>query len=206
MSVISRLLTSTHIEEIFVVIHMSHSNAPSTEGEAPFTISGIDQPCKTWYQVHGDLKSSDQVPLVIVHGGPGFSHDYLKSLSALTSQYGIPVVVYDQVGNGRSSLIKEKEGDAKFWTIQLFMDELHNLIAHLGIEDKYDLLGHSWGGVLVSEIAVLQPKGLRRLIIASALSSEETWHQGSLLYRKKFPQDIQVKFTFARHRPSDLTY
>ena len=171
---------------------MSEPNAPSVEGEAVFRIPGIDKPCKTWYKVYGDLKGSKHRPLVVLHGGPGFSHNYLLSLADLTSKYGIPVIFYDQIGNGLSTHLPEKTGDAQFWTIQLFMDEFHNLISHLGIQDDYDLLGHSWGGILGSEIAVRHPKGLRRLVFASAPASAETWREGCMILRKQLPPIIQV--------------
>ena len=59
-------------------------------------------------------------------------------------QISIPIVLYDQIGNGASSHIKDKPDG--FWTAELFMDELDNLLKHLGIRDNFDLLGHSWGG------------------------------------------------------------
>ena len=56
----------------------------------------------------------------------------------------IPVVFYDQIGNGESSHIKNKPDT--FWRAELFMDELDNLLKKLGIYDDFELLGHSWGG------------------------------------------------------------
>jgi len=51
-------------------------------------------------------------------------------------------VHYDQVGGGRSTLLPEKGAD--FWTVQLFLDELDNLLEVLGIAGRYNLLGQSW--------------------------------------------------------------
>ena len=56
----------------------------------------------------------------------------------------IPVVFYDQIGNGASSHCPGVPPD--FWTPELFMDELDNLLKSLGIYDDFDLLGQSWGG------------------------------------------------------------
>lgn len=58
--------------------------------------------------------------------------------------HSIPIVFYDQIGNGESTHIKDKPAD--FWNPELFMDELDNLLKHLGIYENFDLLGHSWGG------------------------------------------------------------
>ena len=111
---------------------MSSSNVPFVEGKAPFKVAGIDRTCETWYKVYGDLKGSKRRPLVILHGGPGFSHHYLASLADLHTKFGIPLVFYDQLGNGLSTHLPEKNGDKEFWTIQLFIDEFNNLVKHLG--------------------------------------------------------------------------
>ena len=98
-----------------------------------------------WTWLIGDLHSGKR-PLVALHGGPGVSTDYLFAYSNITVLYGIPVILYDQLGAGRSTHLPEKLGDASFWTIQLFLDELDNLLTHFKIKDDYDLLGHSWEG------------------------------------------------------------
>lgn len=54
------------------------------------------------------------------------------------------MVLYDQLGNGQSSHIHDVP--ASFWSAELFMDELDNLVRHLGIADDFDVVGNSWGG------------------------------------------------------------
>lgn len=78
--------------------------------------------------------------------------------------------MYDQLGCGRSTHLPHLRGDADFWTVGLFLRELENLLEKLGVED-YDLLGQSWGGMLGSEHAVHQPKGLKKLIISNSPAS-----------------------------------
>ena len=98
-----------------------------------------DKPCQTWYNVIVDLKtSSTGRPLVTLHGGPGSCHNYLLlSLSQLPEKYGVPVVSYDQIGNGKSIHYREKRLDIQFWTPDLIMSELENLLEHLGIGDDH---------------------------------------------------------------------
>lgn len=98
------------------------------EGEIVFNIPGVDKTCKTWYKVYGDLTTGSRRPLVFLHGGPGLSSDYLYTLEDLTTKYGIPVVLYDQIGGGKSTLLPEKNGDEAFWVEELFKDELDNLL------------------------------------------------------------------------------
>lgn len=160
------------------------------DGEVAFNVPAAGKPCSTHYWISGNLKSG-KTPLVLAHGGPGCSHDYLAILSRLTASHGIPVVLYDQLGNGLSTHLPEKNGDTSFWTIPLFIDELHNLLEHLGIQDRYDLLGHSWGGMLGSSFAVRQPKGLRRLVLASSIAVMQDWVDAGLKLQKRLPQEVQ---------------
>jgi L-proline amide hydrolase len=148
---------------------------------------------RTWYRVIGDL-SAAKTPLVILHGGPGCTHDYVDSFKDLAVT-GRAVVHYDQLGNGSSTHLPERAGDGEFWTVDLFLDELNRLTAHLGIADRYDILGQSWGGMLGAEHAVRQPKGLRRLIIANSPASMKTWIEEANRLRRDLPQDVQDTLT-----------
>src|ERR1700679_1290852 len=112
---------------------------------------------QTWFRITGDL-SSAKTPLVVAHGGPGCTHDYVLALAQLAND-GRPVVHYDQLGGGRSTHLPEKGGD--FWTVDLFLEELENLVTRLGINERYHLLGQSWGGMLGAEHAIRQPAGLK---------------------------------------------
>src|SRR4026207_883647 len=113
------------------------SPLPVREGFAAF------RDYKTRHRVTGDL-AGGKAPLVVVHGGPGCTHDYVDSFKGLAAT-GRAVVHYDQLGNGRSTHLRDKGAD--FWTPRLFLDELANLTRHLGIEQGYHVFGQSWGGV-----------------------------------------------------------
>jgi len=129
------------------------------EGKAPFRLN--DDVAETWYRIDGDFRPGDPdapAPLVALHGGPGATHDYLLALAAL-AQDGRSVVFYDQIGNGLSSHYPERGAD--FWTVDLFVRELHNLVDALGIADRHHVLGSSWGGFLGQEYALTHPPGLK---------------------------------------------
>ncbi|KAL9623917.1 MAG: hypothetical protein Q9160_001909 [Pyrenula sp. 1 TL-2023] len=145
------------------------------------------------YQIEeGAAHPVDKTPLVIIHGGPGACHDYLLPLADLASSHSIPVVFYDQIGNGRSTHIPDKNGDEDFWTEDLFRAELDNLLVKLGPSNRpIDVLGHSWGGMLAVGWAAKQPPNLRRLIISNSLASMDAWRIGIRQLRSELPQDIQ---------------
>ena len=165
-------------------------STPTIEGKMNWTLPNGGLECQTWYRITGNLKSNAR-PLVLLHGGPGVSSDYLFPLSSLCSRYHIPVVFYDQIGSGRSTHLPDKMGDTEFWTEQLFLDELKALLQHLNIYDSYDLLGHSWGGMLGSRHASRQPGGLEHLIIMSSPATMTDWIEAQMVHRRKLPQDIQ---------------
>lgn len=161
------------------------------EGTVEFKVAGLDQPCQTWYKIVGDLNSS-AAPLIVLHGGPGACHEYLLPVTDLSSS--LPVVFYDQLGNGKSTHLPEKNGDEQFWTVELFKNELDNLLSHLGLKDRpIDVYGHSWGGMLAAEWAASPSSAtnLRRLILSSSLASMDVWRTGITKLRKELPKDIQ---------------
>ncbi len=163
------------------------------EGEARF------QTFSTWYRVTGDL-ASGKAPLVVVHGGPGCTHDYVDSFKDLASN-GRAVIHYDQIGNGRSTHLPERGAD--FWTVDLFLAELDNLLAHLGIGNRYHLLGQSWGGMLGAEHSVRRPAGLKALVIANSPASMALWVSEANRLRAELPPDMQA--TLLRHEADGTT-
>ncbi|KAG0648373.1 L-amino acid amidase [Hyphodiscus hymeniophilus] len=175
---------------------------PTTEAEVDFAPPGAGKPCKTWYTIFGNLKSGTR-PLVCLHGGPGVPHDYLLPIRNLWTTHGIPVIMYDQLGCGNSTHIKEKLGDGGFWTVSLFLSELENLLSQLGIQDDYDLLGQSWGGMLGAEHAIRQPKGLHKLVIADSPASMVLWVEAADKLREGLPKDVQQ--TLLKHERDGTT-
>jgi len=164
-------------------------SVPETEGYAPYSIPKAGKPCRTYFKIFGDI-TSGTTPLIILHGGPGSSYPYVSSVKDLAPLRGIPIVFYDQVGGGKSTRLREKDGDVDFWTVQLFVDEFHNLVKHLGIKE-YDILGHSWGGMLGMEIAIRHPEGLRRLVLSSGPASMVLWEEVTGKLLETMPEDVQ---------------
>ncbi|GJJ06645.1 hypothetical protein Clacol_000839 [Clathrus columnatus] len=174
---------------------MSQSTKIS-EGEAEYDVPAAGKPCKTWYKVFGDLEDpARKRPLVALHGGPGSCHIYLLSLAKIWENYQIPVIMYDQIGNGNSTHLPEKVGDMSFWTEELFRNELDNLLRYLRIDGDYDLFGQSWGGMISSAFATYRPKGLKRLILADAPASIPLWIKSAYKLRSELPEEVQATLT-----------
>jgi L-proline amide hydrolase len=167
--------------------------ATTTEGYAGFG------DYRTWYRITGDL-GAGKPPLVVIHGGPGCTHDYVDSFKDLAGT-GRAVIHYDQIGNGRSTHLPDKGAD--FWTVDFFLGELDNLIDTLGIRDTYHVLGQSWGGMLGAEFAVRRPAGLKGLVIANSPASMELWVSEANRLRDLLPAEVQA--TLLRHEADGTT-
>lgn len=164
-----------------------------TEGRMPF------QGGETWYRVTGDV-GSGKPPLLCLHGGPGAQSDYIQPFDALAGT-GRAVIQYDQFGCGRST--HRPDAPAEFWSVQLFIDELDAMIAHLGIGPAYHVLGQSWGGMLGAEHAVRRPAGLRGLVIANSPANMHTWVAEANRLRAALPPEVQA--TLLRHEAAGTT-
>jgi L-proline amide hydrolase len=167
------------------------------EGTVPFRVDG--DTAETWYRLVGELQPDGPTPLVTLHGGPGATHDYLLSLADLAGDRA--VVFYDQIGNGRSTHYPDRGAD--FWTVDLFVRELYNLVEALGIADRHHVLGSSWGGFLAQEYALTHPEGLRGMVLADTAASFPDFVAEANRLRQELPPEVEA--TLKRHEEAGTT-
>ena len=110
-----------------------------------------------WYRVVG---RGGGTPVILLHGGPGNSSVYLKSLESLGDER--VVVRYDQLGAGYSDVVH----DTALFNIRHFVEELERLRRHLAL-DRVHLYGHSWGATLALEYYRAHPEHVASMILAS---------------------------------------
>jgi proline iminopeptidase len=145
-----------------------------SEGMIPVTGGEI------WYRIVGD---GDGVPLLILHGGPGFPHNTFGCLGRLGDER--PVVFYDQLGCGKS----DRPEDPSLWVIERFIAELVTVREMLGLEELI-LLGHSWGAALAVEYLLQKPAGVEKLILMGPLISASRWLDDTARLKAGLPADI----------------
>ena len=132
-----------------------------TEGYMPFLNY------QTYYRIVGDITKP---ALVLLHGGPGSTHNYFELLDSLACD-DYCLVMYDQLGCGNSYV----EGHHELWTPETWVNELIALRKHLNLT-KVHLLGQSWGGMLALDYVLhYNPTGIESLILSSTLSSASLW-------------------------------
>ena len=110
---------------------------------------------------------SGPVKVLLLHGGPGFSHDYMECFADFLPPAGIEIYFYDQLGCGFS----DRPDDEQLWNLPRYVAEVEQVRTALGLDD-FVLLGHSWGGILAIEYA-LRPyaRHLRAAVISNMTAS-----------------------------------
>jgi proline iminopeptidase len=136
---------------------------------------------RIWYRAVG---MGTGTPVILLHGGPGFSSYYLKSLEGLGNDR--LVVRYDQLGGGKSDRIE----DTTKFTIPHFVQELDSLRSHLGLQ-KVDLYGHSWGTILAVEYYRAHPEHVASLVLASAALDIPAWERNAKRLLGTLPDSMQ---------------
>ena len=121
---------------------------------------------RVWYRAVGE--QSDAIPLLCLHGGPGFTHYYLEPLEALAEHRR--VIFYDQLGCGRS----DSPDDLSLWTVDRFVEELAQVRKALGLE-KLHLFGSSWGGMLALQYTLDRRPELASLTLCGSPASMIRW-------------------------------
>jgi proline iminopeptidase len=106
--------------------------------------------------------------LLLLHGGPGATHEYFECLESFFPSQGIEFIYYDQLGSAYSDQPK----DMDLWEVDRFVEEVEQVRQALGLDNgNFFLLGHSWGGILATEYALRYQDRLKGLIISNMMSS-----------------------------------
>jgi proline iminopeptidase len=124
-------------------------------------------------------------PLMIVHGGPGASHDYfLPYLLPLARDYRL--IFIDERGSGKS----ERLDDVKKYTVENMVEDVEAVRSALGI-GKMALLGHSYGGVLAQAYALKYQKNLSHLILCSTFPSTSQMNEVFVKMKEKMTPELR---------------
>ncbi len=140
---------------------------------------------QTYYRIVGECKGNKK-PLILLHGGPGSTHNYFETLDSLAED-GRAIIMYDQLGCGESSFPE----DTALYTKEVWIEELINIREQLGIEECH-ILGQSWGGMqLIAYLCDYSPEGVRSAILSSTLPASQMWEKEQRRYLTYFPQEMQ---------------
>jgi proline iminopeptidase len=122
-------------------------------------------------------------PLMIVHGGPGASHDYFMPYLLPLARHN-RLIFIDERGSGRS----EKLEDLSQYTVEKMADDCEAVRVALGL-GKISILGHSYGGVVVQAYAFKYQQKLTHLILGSTFSSTREINEALAKIKAAMPED-----------------
>jgi proline iminopeptidase len=112
--------------------------------------------------------------VLLLHGGPGATHEYLEACDSYLPGAGIEYYYYDQLGSGFS----DQPDDPSLWEVDRFVDEVEQVRQALGLDRRnFVLYGQSWGGILAIEYALRSQQHLRGLVISNMMASAPAYNQ-----------------------------
>lgn len=119
---------------------------------------------KVWTKRIGNNPS---LRVLLLHGGPGATHEYLEACDSYLPGAGIEYYYYDQLG----SAFSDQPDDASLWNLDRFVDEVEQVRQALDLSaDSFVLYGQSWGGILAIEYALAHPDRLKGLVISNMMA------------------------------------
>ncbi|MBR7800682.1 proline iminopeptidase-family hydrolase [Undibacterium fentianense] len=120
---------------------------------------------KVWTKRVGN---NPTMKVLLLHGGPGMTHEYFEVFDSYFPNAGIEYYYYDQLG----SYYSEQPEDASLVDLPRYVEEVEQVRIALGLDAKnFYLLGHSWGGILAMEYALKYQNNLKGLIISNMVDS-----------------------------------
>jgi len=112
--------------------------------------------------------NNPDLKVLLLHGGPGSTHEYLEACDSYLPAAGIEYYYYDQLGSGFS----DQPDDPSLWELDRFVDEVDQVRRALGLHrGNFVLYGQSWGGLLALEYALGHQEELRGLVISNMMAS-----------------------------------
>jgi proline iminopeptidase len=151
------------------------------------------------YHVWTKKVGDGAIKVLLLHGGPGLTHEYFECFESYLPQVGIEYYYYDQLGSHYS----DRPTDTALWSVARMTDEVEEVRQGLGLEHFY-LLGHSWGGMLTMEYAVKYPQHLSGVIISNMTASIPDYVTYINSLRNKMPAaDVAKMQDYEAHDRSD---
>lgn len=155
--------------------------------------------------------NNPKLAVLLLHGGPGATHEYFEAFDSFLPQAGIEYIYYDQLGSAYSDQPSAGKGaDDSLWTIDRYVDEVEQVRKALHLDkNNFCVLGHSWGGVLAIEYALKYQQHLKCVVISNMVDSIPAYNvyaRNVLMPAMDQTKLDEVKKLEAEHRTSDPRY
>jgi len=118
--------------------------------------------------------NNPRIKVLLLHGGPGATHEYFEAFDSYLPAAGIEYYYYDQLGSAYS----DQPNAPELWDLPRFVEEVEQVRQALKLDkSNFYLLGHSWGGVLAMEYALKYQQNLKGLIISNMMASGPAYNE-----------------------------
>ena len=142
-----------------------------TGGVKMITIRTPKGPFRVWTKRIGN---NPAIKILLLHGGPGCTHEYLEAFDSYFPDAGFEYYYYDQLG----SYYSDQPDDPDLWDLPRFVDEVEQVRQALGLgPDNFYLYGQSWGGLLAIEYALRYQQQLAGLVISNMMASIPAYNE-----------------------------
>ncbi|RAN82185.1 proline iminopeptidase [Bacillus sp. SRB_336] len=166
----------------------------------------ITTPKGTFHVWTKRVGNNPKLKILLLHGGPGATHEYFEAFDSYFPGAGIEYYDYDQLG----STYSDQPKDTSLWTIDRYVDEVEQVRKALHLDkDNFCLFGHSWGGVLAIEYALKYQQNLKCLVISNMVDSIPAYNDYAhkVLMPAMDPKQLaEVQKLEAEHRTDDPRY
>ena len=134
----------------------------------------VSTPAGTYQVWVKRIGNNPRLRMLVLHGGPGATHEYLEAVDSYLPAAGIEYYHYDQLGSGFS----DQPDEPSLWELDRFVDEVEQVRRALGLErDNFVLYGQSWGGLLAMEYAMTHQEHLRGLVVSNMMASVPAYNE-----------------------------
>ncbi|HEX7844412.1 MAG TPA: proline iminopeptidase-family hydrolase [Chitinophagaceae bacterium] len=198
-------MRSLLIAPIIAVILFScnSSTSPNKDGNQPVSayfnygdtgvqVAGIKMiPIKTpvgtfkvWTKRFGN---NPRIKVLLLHGGPAFTHEYLECFESFFPKEGFEFYEYDQLG----SYYSDQPKDSSLWVTERFVEEVEQVRQAIGAaKDNFYVLGNSWGGILAMEYALKYQDNLKGLVVCNMMASIPDYEKYNAVLRSKMRKSL----------------
>jgi len=135
--------------------------------------------------------NNPKIKVLLLHGGPGSTHEYFECFDSFLPAEGIEYYYYDQLGSAYS----DNPNDSSLWNLPRFVEEVETVRKALGMDStNFFLLGHSWGGILATEYALKYQQNMKGIIISNMVPSIPDYIKyANEVLGPKLPKDVLAK-------------
>jgi len=120
------------------------------------------------------IGNNPTIKVLLLHGGPGATHEYFEAFDSYFPAAGIEYYYYDQLG----STYSDQPDEPELWEVPRFVEEVEQVRQALGLDQSnFFLLGHSWGGLLAIEYALKYQQHVKGMIISNMMSSIPAYNE-----------------------------